>query len=70
MKCIKCDNEAAAICKFCGRAVCQEHMQTRPFVQTVYVGSHETPRAIVVKDATFCGDCHPVEHPIDMPEIY
>jgi hypothetical protein len=70
MKCIKCDNEARGICKFCGRAVCEEHIETKAFVQTIYIGSNNTPRAIAVKDAVYCGTCEPVSHPIDMPEIY
>jgi hypothetical protein len=70
MKCVKCDNDARGICRFCGRAVCGEHMQTRASIQTVYVGSDNTPKVIAVKDAVYCGMCEPVPHPIEMPEIY
>jgi hypothetical protein len=64
MKCIKCDNDASGICRFCGRAVCAEHIETKAFIQTIYIGSNSTPNAV------YCGICEPVSHPIEMPEIY
>ncbi|MFQ6015460.1 MAG: hypothetical protein ACE5NP_08460 [Anaerolineae bacterium] len=41
-----------------------------PFILTVYVGEHQTPKAVVVADALFCGVCKPQPEPIEMPEIY
>jgi hypothetical protein len=32
MKCIACEKEARAICKFCGRAVCEEHILEKRYV--------------------------------------
>jgi hypothetical protein len=40
------------------------------FIVTIYVGKNEVPRAVVVADALYCGQCHPEPQPVDMPEIY
>ena len=62
MKCILCDKEAQAICKFCGRAVCKEHMgeQRYPsgFANKAGFWSPR-PNGVVVPDAVWCGLCHP-----------
>lgn len=65
-----CDSSAIGICKFCGRGVCDQHHSTMPFILTVYVGEHQTPKAIVVADALWCATCKPQPEPIPMPEIY
>ena len=70
MKCIFCEKEARAICRFCGRALCEEHLKTRPFVQTVYVGAEDTPKVVAIKSAVYCGTCEPTPMPIELPEIY
>lgn len=70
MECWKCDKTSKGICKFCGRAVCKEHVSKMPSVITVYVGDKQIPKAIVVTDALYCGECHPQPEPIEMPEIY
>jgi hypothetical protein len=65
MKCIKCDNEANAICKFCGRAVCDQHIQARRFATgfTAVGGMlSATANAFSVEDAVWCGTCHPQYH--------
>ena len=31
MICLQCENDARAICRFCGRAVCESHIQTKEF---------------------------------------
>jgi hypothetical protein len=41
-----------------------------PFILTIYVGEKNTPKAIVVSDAIWCGICRPQPEPIEMPEIY
>jgi hypothetical protein len=63
MKCIKCDQEARAVCQFCGRAVCKEHIQKARFVtgytsRAGFWGSSDN--AVSVEDAVWCGECHPV----------
>lgn len=70
MLCWQCSSSAHGICRFCGRALCREHAQTMPYVLTVYVGEHQTPKAVVVSDVLFCGLCKPQPEPIAMPELY
>ena len=63
MKCFKCESDARAVCRFCGRAVCSEHLEEREFY-TGY-GMHEadalSPYAaetgVHVRNAVWCGKC-------------
>lgn len=63
MKCHACELEARAICKFCGRAVCEKHTRTarhysgygEKIKNALLVRGSDT--AIVVKDAVHCGNC-------------
>ena len=62
MKCIKCHNDPQAICKFCGRAVCEQHIETKRFATGfTSVGGmlSATDNAFSVDDAVWCGTCHP-----------
>ncbi len=70
MECVVCGQPAQGVCRFCGRALCKEHFRSLPFPQTVYVGKNNTPKAIVIGDAVFCGMCNPQPEPLEMPEIY
>ncbi len=70
MLCFRCENPARGVCQFCGRALCDEHKQRMPYIITIFVGENQTPKAIVVGDALFCGTCKPQPEPIEMPEIY
>lgn len=70
MLCFKCDKPARGVCGFCGRALCEDHQQHSPYIVTMYVGENQTPKAIVVGDALFCGACKPQPEPIEMPELY
>jgi hypothetical protein len=70
MLCFHCDAPARGVCVFCGRALCKEHQKKMPSVVSVYVGAAETPKAIVVGNALFCGVCKPQPEPIEMPELY
>ncbi len=70
VECWKCGKPANGICKFCGRALCKEHASEMHSIVTVYSGEKQTPKAIVVSNALFCGICHPQPEPISMPEIY
>lgn len=70
MLCFRCDKPARGTCRFCGRALCEDHWQRSPYIITVYVGEAQTPKAIVVGDALLCGACKPQPEPIEMPEIY
>ena len=70
MECFLCGQPAQGVFRFCGRAICQDHFHPMPFILTVYVGKQSIPKAVVVADALFCGQCKPQPEPIEMPEIY
>ena len=70
MQCWQCEEPARGVCRFCGRAVCHEHASEMPFVLTIYVGADSTPKAVVVADALYCGQCKPQPEPIAMPELF
>jgi hypothetical protein len=61
MKCWTCENEARAVCVFCGRSVCKEHSETkRHFTgfgtkHTAQMMRSET--ATKIADAIWCGKC-------------
>ena len=65
MKCIKCEEEARAVCQFCGRAVCKAHIQENRFVSGYRsVGGilSFTDNAFSVDTAVWCGICRPDYH--------
>jgi hypothetical protein len=68
MDCWHCKRTAVGVCRFCGRAVCENHVNTRPFILDVYRGDG-APRALVVEDALHCGACKPRPDPVDLPEL-
>jgi hypothetical protein len=69
MNCFHCDRSAYASCRFCGRAVCKEHLKTAPFIVSLYTGKDGVQKAIVVPDAVYCGICRPHERPVPLPEL-
>jgi hypothetical protein len=69
MKCVHCDTEASAICRWCGRAVCESHIKTMTYIISVYVGGKKVPKSLVVADAVWCGVCKPQPEPIEMPYL-
>lgn len=58
------------MCAFCGRAVCHDCFTPHVFLLTIYVGDQQTPKAIAVSNALWCGTCRPHPEPIEMPELY
>ena len=68
MDCWHCRKAAVATCRFCGRAVCENHASTRPFVLELFRGAGPT-KALVVEDAIHCGACTPRSDPIELPEL-
>jgi len=68
MDCWHCRRSAVGTCRFCGRGVCEDHLETRPFILDVFAG-RESSRALVVEDALFCGACTPRADPVDLPEL-
>lgn len=69
MNCIHCDRSAHATCRFCGRAVCKDHIETAPIILSIYRGEDDVNKAIVVADAVFCGLCNPREQPVPLKEL-
>jgi len=69
MNCIHCNRTAHASCRFCGRAVCQDHLLESPFIVALYTGEDQVQKAVVVPDAVYCGKCHPREQPVPLPEL-
>ena len=70
VNCWHCRQIAVGSCRFCGRAVCADHAETRPYPIAVYRGGPEqTPRMLVVDDALHCGACTPRENPVELPEL-
>ena len=54
----------------CGRGVCENHAQTKPYILELYRnGADGAPRALVVEDALFCGACTPRPDPVELPEL-
>jgi hypothetical protein len=71
MVCHKCGQPAIGICKFCGRGVCKDHYSTDfPTTLAMYLGRDETPKAVVVSNVLWCGECDPQPEPIAVPEFY
>jgi hypothetical protein len=70
VECSICGAPAQGVCKFCGRAICQDHFKSMVYPIAVYVGEGNIPKMIVVADALLCGQCHLQPEPIEMPEIY
>jgi hypothetical protein len=65
MKCLQCDAQAHAVCKFCGRAVCRNHVQEKPYATGYSTATGFWTRrknAVRVPDAVWCGSCHPEHH--------
>ncbi len=69
MNCIHCNRTAHAACRFCGRAVCKEHLNESPFIVGLFKGEGEIQKAIVVPNAVWCGVCRPREQPVPLPEL-
>jgi hypothetical protein len=71
MVCHKCGEPAIGICKFCGRAVCKDHhTTTQPVMLAMYLGGEKTPKAVVVTNVLWCGECRPQPEPVEMREFY
>jgi len=69
MNCCICGEPANGICRFCGRALCGEHFQTKSIFLAIYVTDDGVPKAIAVRDVLFCGKCKPQPSPLSMPEL-
>jgi hypothetical protein len=68
MDCFTCRRTAVGSCRFCGRGVCENHLEDRPYILELLQLDGST-QALVVEDALFCGSCHPRPHPVPLPEL-
>ena len=60
MHCYYCDNEAKAVCRFCGAGVCGDHTKAGRFVSGWLTrgelsGTHAD--YVIVNNAIWCGRC-------------
>jgi hypothetical protein len=55
-------------CRFCGRGLCEDHVQTHPYVLEL-LKTPDTTKALVVEDALFCGACTPRPDLLDLPDL-
>jgi hypothetical protein len=68
MDCFECRKSAVGTCRFCGRGVCPNHLQTRPYILELF-RAEKHRMALVVEDALFCGICKPRPDPVALPEL-
>ena len=69
MECWICKRPAHAICIFCGKAVCQEHAQSKPSIKAVFKDDNGDLQAIVVDGGVWCGKCKPIEYPVNISDF-
>lgn len=68
MDCWHCRRTAVGACRFCGRGICEDHVENHPFILDTFRAG-ERVRALVVEDALYCGACTPRPEPIDLPDL-
>jgi hypothetical protein len=67
MDCWHCRRTAVGTCRFCGRGICENHVQTKAYVLALF--KRKVTSALVVEDALYCGACTPRPDPVDLPEL-
>jgi hypothetical protein len=65
MRCWIGGEEAEGVCRFCGRAVCRAHAQTRAFLYEAWEHGGQL-RGLGIEDALYCGQCKVNPHPVDV----
>ena len=69
MECWHCERPAHAVCRFCGRAVCREHVKPMPFILEVFRDKEGRNKAVVVDDTVHCGVCKPQDKPVALESL-
>jgi len=69
MECWHCERPAHAVCCFCGRAVCKQHVKEMPNVVAVLTGKSGDQQALAVPNAVWCGICRPNEEPVSLKDV-
>jgi hypothetical protein len=67
--CWHCRKTAVGACRFCGRGICENHVETHPFILELIKSPGKVTRVLVVEDALYCGACTPRPDPLDLPEL-
>lgn len=67
MDCWHCRKTAVGTCRFCGRGICEDHVETLPFILELF--GRDVTKALVVEDALYCGACTPRPDPLELPEL-
>jgi hypothetical protein len=68
MDCWHCRRTAVGSCRFCGRGICEDHVEIHPYVLELF-RTKEVTSALVVEDALYCGACTPRPDPLELPEL-
>ena len=68
MDCWHCRKTAVGSCRFCGRGICADHVESLPFVLELF-RSRDVTQALIVEDALFCGASSPRPDPLALPEL-
>jgi hypothetical protein len=68
MDCWHCRRTAVGTCRFCGRGICENHVQEHPFILELLRDDDGT-KVLVVEDALYCGACSPRPDLLDLPEL-
>jgi hypothetical protein len=66
MDCWHCKRSAVGVCRFCGRGICEDHLQTHPYILELF-RTGDVPKVLIVEDALFCGACTPAPTPSTCP---
>ena len=69
MECWECERPAHAICRFCGRGVCKQHAQEKPYIVDIFHNRAGQHKAVVVGKTIWCGICEPQEDPVVMENM-
>lgn len=69
MNCWHCERPAHAGCRFCGRAVCREHVKSLPHIDALYAGDGAALWALTTPEAVHCGVCRPRGKPVRMTDL-
>lgn len=69
MNCWHCRLVAVGTCRFCGRGLCENHVENKTFVISLDRTADGVSRALVVEDALYCGVCRPRADPVEVPEL-
>ena len=68
MDCWHCKRSAVGVCRFCGRGICEDHVETQPYILQLF-RAKDVPQVLVVEDALYCGACTPRPDPVELPEL-